>query len=245
MDYIALSGVNVLLRRRRKSAGLFFTSLFSSAAGLLLTIFVPGKSLRFVLIHLALNPIMTYIGLRGKDKKELAENWALTYAAVLFLGGVMAWQQEAGILFNSFLLQAAAAAAALTGVTIYAERRKKSGKQIYPAKLIHKEKEIELRAYWDSGNRLTDPYVGKPVCILERTKAEHLFGKDLEFVRFIPYSSLGRTEGLLPVCNADMLCIYLYRRELKTAPAVIGIAEKGLLEEKEYDLILHVSMLEV
>ena len=63
-------------------------------------------------------------------------------------------------------------------------------------------------------------------------------------MRLIPYCSLGNANGLLSVYNAEKMYIYQGEKRLEVEPAVFGIAEAGLLEKKEYDVILQASMIE-
>jgi len=60
----------------------------------------------------------------------------------------------------------------------------------------------------------------------------------------VPYCSLGNTNGLLSVYSAEKMYIYQGKNRLEVEPVVFGIAESGLLEKKEYDVILQASMLE-
>ena len=103
---------------------------------------------------------------------------------------------------------------------------------------------MEIMGYWDSGNQLRDPYDHRPVCILSRHMAAKILNPKKDRVHFIPYCSLGQKEGLLPVTEIACIKIQNGRHEVEIRPAAVGIANEGLLEGKDYDMILHASMLE-
>lgn len=70
-----------------------------------------------------------------------------------------------------------AAADSCYGSDLFGERRV-YGNHIYPAELKKGERHIRLRAYWDSGNQLTDPYTGQEISILSGSVAEKFFTKE-------------------------------------------------------------------
>jgi stage II sporulation protein GA (sporulation sigma-E factor processing peptidase) len=63
-----------------------------------------------------------------------------------------------------------------------------------------------------------------------------------DFIRYVPFSSLGAKDGFLPVTDVEELIIYNGKRAECIRHAAIGAADRGLLEPKEYDLILHASL---
>ena len=129
------------------------------------------------------------------------------------------------------------------GTDIMEERALKSGDQIYlPQDIVSTY--LNQRYYWDSGNQLRDPYNHRPVCILSKKVAAKILNPKKDRVHFIPYCSLGQKEGLLPVTEITCIKIQNGRHEVEIRPATVGIANEGLLEGKEYDMILHASMLE-
>ena len=117
-------------------------------------------------------------------------------------------------------------------------------KHILRVDIMHHGKKWEVNGYWDSGNLLQDPYVKKPVNILEKKVAEQILCSKEDAIRLVPYYSLGNKNGLLSVFNAEKMYIYQGKKRLEIIPAVFGIAEAGLLDGKEYDVILQASMLE-
>ena len=59
-------------------------------------------------------------------------------------------------------------------------------------------KRAEAAALIDSGNSLTEPVSGKPVCIVDRTLFDRLWDKSPDAFRAIPYHSIGKRRGIMP-----------------------------------------------
>lgn len=239
-----MAGVNCFLKRRKKLRRLLLVSALASVGSLLIHIYITNSGFRTILLHFVLNTAMTRLAFGWKNRRVFLENWFLIYLTVLFLGGIMEWEASLGIPSSFFWGKAIVAAIILTGVTIYFIPKKNFMEQIFKVNVIHHGRTWELNGYWDSGNLLQDPYNGKPVNILQAKLAEQIFSETSDYKRLIPYCSLGNTNGLLSVYNAEKMYIYQGKERIKVEPAVFGIAEAGLLENKEYDVILQASMLE-
>ena len=109
-------------------------------------------------------------------------------------GGALEWLLEQHIFSQNEILQMlVATVVVVTAVICFGERRV-YGNHIYPAELKKGERHIRLRAYWDSGNQLTDPYTGQEISILSGSVAEKFFTKEKDLVRFVPFRSLGEKD---------------------------------------------------
>lgn len=232
------------MKRRKKLRRLLWVSMLASVMSLLLHIYILNTGFRTILLHFGLNTGMTMVAFGWKDKRFFLENWLFIYLAILFLGGIMEWEVSLGIPPSFFWVKAIVAALVLTGVTICFMQKKDFMGRILKVDVIHHGKSWELSGYWDSGNLLQDPYNGKPVNILQAKLASRIFTEQSDYRRLIPYCSLGNANGLLSVYNAEKMYIYQGKKRILVEPAVFGIAEEGLLEGKEYDVILQASMLE-
>ena len=115
--------------------------------------------------------------------------------------------------------------------------------KIYPIEIEQDGRSVSLKGYWDSGNLLMDPFVLEPVQIIGKHTVEQLFGEELPPVRLIPFRTLGNENGLLPVCTAQRMYIYEGTQKKEIVPVVLGMADKDLLDGKEYDVILQTSMI--
>lgn len=244
MDYIALTGVNCFLKREKSIKRLLFAAAVSSACSLGLVLLVRNPDLRLLILHFPVNVAMVVLAFGKCKKKTFFESWAVTYFFVILLGGIVELETEWMGTARIFWIQAGLAAVLLSVITRYLGRRKQFGNQIFPVEINNRDKKIEVCAYWDSGNQLKDPYSGKPVSILGKKEAEKIYASKEDGIRYVPYCSLGKTGGLLPVFTADRLTISTPDKQVTVKSAVIGVAEDALFEKREYTLILHASFLE-
>ena len=65
-----------------------------------------------------------------------------------------------------------------------------------------------IKGMIDTGNGLNDPVTNEPVSILDqKTAMEFLGDVKLEKIRYVPYHSIGKREGVLPVVRIDKMCV--------------------------------------
>ena len=138
-----------------------------------------------------------------------------------------------------------------------------SKKDIYcKVKIILNNKEVETMAMVDTGNMLKEPITGMPVIVVESSllekilpyqilqNTEKIIGGDLENVpeeiknkyistfRLIPYSSLGKQNGMLLGIKADKVVIEKEGEEVEKDNIVIGIYNKSLTKRGEYRALI-------
>ena len=134
-----------------------------------------------------------------------------------------------------------------------------------------KEKTTTVRAIIDTGNLLKEPISGLPVIVVEKEKLEKLIPKEIlnnvenilggdiseniekedkqnyiSRFRVIPFSSLGKQNGMLLGFKADKLTINMEDDdEIKeTNEAVVGIYNKKLTKNGKYSALIGLEMLE-
>lgn len=243
MDFVAVSGVNIFLKRHRRGRRLLAVTFLTSAVGLVSLLLMRNIMAYRLFTHFILNTIMVFLCFGRCDRREFLENWAVTYLVVIVLGGMLQWLQEGMAIPHHFLLQVLLAVFAGYGILLYLMQRRTFANHIYLVRLRKDERFMEVKAYWDSGNQLQDPYTGQGVSILSREKARCFLDAQKDRIRYVPYQSLGEKDGLLCVTNVDELVVFDGNKTMHMEHMAIGIADDGLLEKKEYDLILHGSLL--
>lgn len=242
LDYAAVMGSNLLLKRGKGILRLFTASAFSSFLGLVLLLAVRDMAWYQLLTHFVLNTGMV-LGCFGiGTRKQFLENWLVTYFMVLLLGGGMEWLREQEVFSRYHFMQILLAMVILFSVVAYLVQFKTFGTHIFPGSIQKDIRQIKIRAYWDSGNQLRDPYTGKAVSILSEEKATEFIDAEKDNIRLVPYRSLGEQNGLLRVTDIERLELWQGSRKLVIKNTAIGLAEKGLFEGKAYDMILHASV---
>ena len=241
MDYIALTGVNYFLRRGKKKRRMLVTAAVSSVGSLCITLVVQDVDLRILLSHFIWNTFMVWLGFGMCTGKAFLENWAATYFSILFLGGVAEMSAQT-VPQIPVWISGAACAVVFTMVLCWLNRRREFGSHIYQLLLLHRGKQVECKGYWDSGNQLRDPYAGRPVSIVSAHIAGKLLERDIDPIRYVPYRSLGKKNGLLAVTDLEAMVLRDGKREKKVSPVQIGIADDDLFTDRKYDVLLHASI---
>lgn len=125
-------------------------------------------------------------------------------------------------------------------------------KIIYPVEIQLGEKSIKVNALLDTGNRLYTSG-GTPVSIMDHGLAEKWLGEQevkkidcrLEGgipYSLIPYQSIGKEQGFIPVIRAERMIIHKGTVDETVVTPAIGISESCFSMGKEYQIILHAGL---
>ena len=140
---------------------------------------------------------------------------------------------------------------------------------IYNVELYINKKSTKVKALLDTGNLLKDPITGFPVIVVEHkslyslipekvldnlekilggdiddlTKDEE-FNKTISRFRMIPFSSLGKQNGLLLGIKADSVNIILDEKTESINNVIIGIYDKSFTKNEMYSAIFGLDLLE-
>lgn len=146
-------------------------------------------------------------------------------------------------------------------------KNKISAKDMYcNIKIILHQKEIETKAMIDTGNFLREPITNTPVIVVEHTllydcmpkeilnHLETILGGDFseipdkvreEYIlrlKVIPFSSLGKQNGMLLGIKADKVIIKSDEEEKENDNVIIGIYNKSLTKRGEYRALLGIEL---
>lgn len=127
-------------------------------------------------------------------------------------------------------------------------------------------KEITLNTMVDTGNMLREPITGNPVAVVEKNSlydvlpkeilnnTESILGGDFgkipedikqEYIpklKFIPFSSLGKQNGMLIGIKPEKLKVINEEMEEERADAIIGIYNKSLTKRGEYNALIGIEL---
>ena len=140
---------------------------------------------------------------------------------------------------------------------------------IYNIEIIINNKNTEVKALLDTGNLLKEPITGMPVIIVEHKSLNKIvpteilnnlnkiiggdtyelleneeFSKIISRFRMIPFSSLGKQNGLLLGLKADSINIILDEKTEKINNVIIGIYDKSFTKNGMYSAIFGLDILE-
>jgi sigma-E processing peptidase SpoIIGA len=101
----------------------------------------------------------------------------------------------------------------------------------------------QVNALIDTGNQLYDPYRNRPVHILEKSVIEEVVQKENESYLYIPYQSLGKEAGILPVYCVEQLVIHTRHQEIVLYNQLVGLTDLTLNTHRSYQMLLHAEIM--
>ena len=136
---------------------------------------------------------------------------------------------------------------------------------IYKAIVKIEKQELEINVLLDTGNMLKDPISGDAVIMVEKNMLYKILPKELldnmnkflggEFenadnleykkrIRFIPFTSVGKQNGMLLGIKADLVKIITDVDEIINEKAIIGVYEKTFSKSGKYSGLIGLDILE-
>lgn len=135
---------------------------------------------------------------------------------------------------------------------------------IYNAIIKIEEKKLEIKVLLDTGNMLKDPITGDTVIIIEKEKLYDILPLELlnnidnffEFdnkvikneyqtrLRIIPFTSVGKRNGMMVGIKADYVSIITDIDEIKKDNAIICVYEKKFSKTDKYSGLIGLDILE-
>ncbi len=242
MDYILLLFVWRVLHCETRHKNIVLGALVGALLYCILIILpIPNAFLEFILSHLVVNTCMIQVGLKIKKISVLLKALILLYVGAFFMGGFMESLYQyvkVGSLF--FIL---AVGGYYLAIAMWKFLCKVQNRNICMCKvqLLYEDQCLTVTALVDTGNGLYDPLTSLPVSVLEKDAAKELFGEALPMVRYIPYRSIGKSEGVIPVVRIKEMRLLGEEPRLFSEP-LIGISEESLSVSGEYELILNPNL---
>ncbi len=133
-------------------------------------------------------------------------------------------------------------------------------------KVCNNGKEQTLRAMIDTGNLLKDPITNSPVIIIEKNKLSNILPKEIlentdkiingryefsdEYLKYaskfrvLPFSSLGKQNGMLLGFKVDKIEAEINNEEIIREDAIVGIYDKKLSNRNRYQGLIGLNYVE-
>ena len=246
IDYMVISLTVTLmgLRERRKNTA---KKVLASLVGAGWSVVVIALCRNFILTnyitYFVAGPIMCYIAVgKIKFRRFILAVLCMYTASFLFAGVAFALRNYTGwgyIVFNSnFYIILAIITPVLEGIfeTVKCERK---NSYIYRVRLVYNGKHGDLEALCDSGNFLSDPLLGGPVNVVNKAAFARIWGEEkIEKYHLIPYNSIGRESGVIPVIQMDEMVITENEKQIIIDKPLIAISMTKFAGGR-YDMILN------
>lgn len=229
-DFLLLLSVSYLLKRQ--------VSLFACIKGAfvgalsIFFLFLPLSSLLLFFLKVIISILMVLATFRFQNKRYFIKNILYLYLNSIVLGGglyvlnVQFSMKQKGLVFfhdgisMNFWILIIASPLIISFYLKQLKQLKTNYASYYAVSFSFHEKEYHVTAFLDTGNQLQDPYMKKPVILVNpstlKTTVEHPI--------YVPYHAVGK-DGLLSCTLLDQIYIQ-----------GVGIRKKVLLGILEEDI---------
>ena len=103
---------------------------------------------------------------------------------------------------------------------------------------------IHITALLDTGNHLSEPVMGLPVCIISKEASVLLEEMFLpERYHAIPFKSVGNERGILDAYELPEIVIEDACREIRCKKVILAICNTGISKDSVYQMILHPQLM--
>lgn len=241
MDYILL----LITKKILKCSATHGNICLGALAGSILTCLVvalpiPGTFVKFILFHTVVNSVMIKIGLRIRWNRTFFKAVIMLYISGFLVGGIFEYLNQYVKVGSLFFAIAIASYYISSGVLSFLTKVLHMGEYRYEVTMYQGDRHCKVQALLDTGNRLKDEVTGKAVSIIGKKTAESFLGGiPLNGVRFIPYHSVGKKTGVIPVIVLEKMCILSDGEEQWVEKPLVGISEDEISAGGEYEMILN------
>lgn len=216
------------------------------AALIMLYLSIQTPALYFAL-RLFWAAVMVIVAMPAKGLGERFCNTALLYGAggslygitELVSGRIEQWREK------TLFLVPVSLGMVLCGKILYRFRKKQCQRLEYQSgvRMINGGKQLECKAFFDSGNHLFEPISGKPV-VLIRSRIAAKLELNYERLRAVPYSSLGRKAGMLEAYPIEVLIVHNGKIPSQFRNVYVAVAEEAMFSQEDCEVILHAEMIQ-
>lgn len=247
-----LMGLNI--RAGRIAAGAAAGALWACVSPFV----VPEQGFQLMLAFGPVSVLMVYLAYRERRPKSLLHQAGGLYLTSALMSGGLSLLKRAvyGIASNG---QKGTAQSCLPFLTLLsgagfvcfsacflweaAGREKRLRSCRAETVLVCKGRQIQVKAFLDTGNQLYDPIFRRPVSVIWEGALNGLFD-GTEGTSLIPYRSVGRENGMLPAAAADGIRIELNGQKRYFKRPLIAVSKTPLSPDGSYGLLLHTEVWE-
>lgn len=256
MDFFLLIILRRIMKLEKRKWGIFVASVLGAAYALAVTIYpLPFAFIQFVSTYVLISGGMVWLAFPIKRARELLKAVAGLYLTVSIMGGLfnllriqggISWYGEqiffrGGLGKIPFFVYVMAAGGCFFMACFLWETVKTAeltNGHLYSVILYYKGKSQNMTAFMDTGNHLTEPFSRSPVSIISAESCGELFHTVSKII-YIPYSSVGKKDGVLPTVRADRMEIEKDGRKVTVEEPYIAISKESLSGDGTYHMLLN------
>ncbi len=242
MDYILLLIVRRMLKCSATYGRVCVGALLGAALTCLIVILPVPYVVKFLFSYLFINTLMLVTGLKIRKIKTLVKAVILLYIGTFLLGGILGYVRQY-VRTGSFLFAMAILGYyAILGIWNFISHIRRVEDTICQVELYYAGNVYEMRGLIDTGNHLCDPISGQPVSVLDGEKGTEILGDSIpEGLRYIPYHSIGKENGMMAIFQIERMCVHR-QEECWLEKPLLAISEEQISKTNEYQMILNPSL---
>lgn len=244
MDMLLL----LLLKKAMASPAGYKRLMAGAALGAVLTciavVMLKKRSLlEFIVFHGVINVSMIKAGLGLKWGRELLRGWVVLYIESFLLGGVFQFVRQyirLGSLFFVLAVISYYLVAVIWKLLLFFSEK---GNCYCEVEIFFGGRSCRIKALIDTGNTLYDTVSNDPVSVIDKKSLMQLTkGKHPEQFRYIPYHSIGKKEGVMPVLRVEKIQIIRGVNKMNVEHPLVAVSEEELGSEN-YQMIINPDIL--
>lgn len=238
----------ILLKKAMASPAGYGRIMAGAVTGAVMTciaVILPCKIsvVKFIVFHGVINVLMIKAGLGLKWGRELFRGWVILYIESFLLGGVTQFLYQylrRGSLFFVLGVISYYLVAGIWKIILFFTEK---GNCYCETEVFLGKRRERFRALIDTGNTLKDPVSKDPVSVMDKAVVKRLTeGKLPEQLRYIPYHSIGKKEGIMPAFRLDRIQIIRDGNKINVEHPLVAISEEKLGSEN-YQMIINPDIL--
>ena len=240
MDYLLLLLIRKMLLCTATHKEIFLGAIMGALLTCIVVVLpIPYEFLKFILFHTIVNTCMIRVGLKIKSVSNFARAYLLLYIGGFLLGGILSAMGQYIKVGSLFVITAVIGYYLANKIWDFVSALQKTKQFECEVELYLKERVCRVNGIIDTGNGLRDPITNQPVSILDRNIARTFLGQmEMSKVRYIPYHSIGKKEGVLLVVKIECMHVYGEKEYVIQSP-LIAISEEMISAEGAYQMILN------
>ena len=210
-DFIILLSVSIILKRDIKIQKIIFGSLFGSFT--LLILFIKMNNIELFLYKVVISIFMILITFNFKNIRYFFKNLYYMYLVSIILGGFLTFINNSlsnyneGLIFVNSNIKINVITSIILSILLIIsyinniKNLKTNYNKYYKIDIYLDKNKISLNAFLDTGNKLIDPYLKRPIILVK----ENLFKLDKNYI-LVPFNTI-TSNSLLRCIKVDKVYI--------------------------------------
>lgn len=235
-----------LMRKKISIRRVLMAAVLGAVTSTLMLVVGLHFGLLYILILLGMGSAMMSIAMKQKSRNDILLGIVYYFTLVFVFSKLL----KGGEWITKNQLNGMVVAIIVIGVMSIAllyiiyQNRKNRQNTIYQVSIVEQGKRIDVKALFDTGNALREPFSGKPVSIIESEVWRAVINEPKpEHYKIIPFHSIGQEHGVLNGMEIDELIIWADDRKIVQKQAIIALYEGSLSKDKSFQMILHQGLM--